>query len=51
MVNKNQSLELAGFSLFSGANFLGLASEYLIFFGVSRQVIPQALRYTLRYAL
>lgn len=49
MVNKNQSLERAGFvAILNGANCLSLASEYIIFLGVSRQVAPQVLRNTLR---
>ena len=49
MVNKSQSSGRAGFvAIFNGANHLSLAGEYLIFFGVSRQVIQQVLRYTLR---
>ena len=49
MGNKNQSLERAGFvAIFNGANRSSLTSEYPIFFGVSRQVIPQVLRDTLR---
>jgi len=51
MLTQLQSLKLAWFAaIFNGANYSMLASKSLGFFGGKRQLIPQVLRYTLRWA-